>query len=254
MLREMIVTDVTRMGAPRVCVAGFFSDDGTPVRPVAPYKSPNEITEEFLWKNDVLIVRPFSEVRLSFTRPVSEPPHTEDWEIDARVGPELVRFLSPEERRLFLQGHLDPGVDSIFGAPVQEDRYICKGEGERSLGTILAEGVSEVTYGQKRYEEEEAKWEYRIRFTDESGREFGPAVTDLTFRAACDHLRDRKGWEPGEVSEWLTGFLSSEKRDVYLRIGLARGWKKHPDRCYLQVTGVYSFPDYLGGKTLRDFV
>lgn len=254
MLREMIVTDVTRMGAPRVCVAGFFSDDRIAVRPVMPYKSPKEITEEFLWKDDVLIVRPFAEVRMRFTCPIPDPPHTEDWEIHPLVGPELVRFLSPEERRTFLQGHLDSSVDSIFGAPIQEDRYICKGEGERSLGSILAEGVSEVTYGQKRYEEDEAKWEYRIRFTDGSGREFSPAITDLTFRAACDHLRDRKGWEPEEVGEWLTRFLGSEKRDVYLRIGLARGWEKHPDRCYLQVTGVYSFPDYLGGKTLCDFM
>lgn len=28
---------------------------------------------------------------------------------------------------------------------------------------------------------------------------------------------------------------------IYLRIGLARGWVKHPDRCYLQITGVYGF-------------
>lgn len=254
MRREMIVTDVTRMGAPRVCVAGFFSDDGTAVRPVAPYKSRKEITEEFLWKGDLLIVRPFSEVRLSFTRPISEPPHTEDWEIDTRVSPELVRILSPEERRLFLEGHLDPRVDSIFGAPIQEDQYICKGEGERSLGTILAKRVSQVTYGQKSYEDEEAKWEYRIRFTDGAGREFSPAVTDLAFRAACDYLRDRKGWDLGRISGWMTEFLGAARREVYLRIGLARGWKKHPDRCYLQVIGVYSFPDYLGGKALCDLL
>lgn len=254
MKRAMIVTDVTRMAAPRVCVAGFFSDDGTPVRPVVPYKSPKEITEEFLWKGDLLIVRPFAEVRLSFTRPISEPPHTEDWEIDTRVIPELVRILSPEERRLFLQGHLEPSVESIFGAPIQEDRYICKGEGERSLGTILAEYVSEVTYGQRSYQDEEAKWEYRIRFTDGSGREFSPAVTDLTFRAACDNLRDSKGWDLSRISEWMTEFLGSARREVYLRIGLARGWEKYPDRCYLQVTGVYSFPDYLGGKALCDLL
>jgi hypothetical protein len=116
----------------------------------------------------------------------------------------------------------------------------------------LAKRVSEVTYSRKQYENEEAKWEYRMRFTDGSGREFAPAVTDLTFRAACDHLRDRKAWAPDRISRWLTKFLGSAKREVYLRIGLARGWEKHPDRCYLQVTGVYSFPDYLGGKALCD--
>jgi hypothetical protein len=254
MKRAMIVTDVTRMAAPRVCVAGFFSDNGVAVRPVMPYKSGKDLTAEFLWKGDLLIVRPFAEVRLSFARPISEPPHTEDWEIDTRPGLELVRILSPEEKQSFLQDHLDPSVESIFGAPIQEDRYICKGEGVRSLGTVLASRVSEVTYGQKRYEGEEAKWEYRIRFTDGSRREFSPAVTDLTFRAACDYLRDRKGWDLGRISEWMTEFLGSAGREVYLRIGLARGWEKHPDRCYLQVTGVYSFPDYLGGKALCDLL
>lgn len=41
---------------------------------------------------------------------------------------------------------------------------------------------------------------------------------------------------------------------VYLRIGLARGWKKYPDRCFLQITGVYTFPDYLDGKIFADFI
>jgi len=40
---------------------------------------------------------------------------------------------------------------------------------------------------------------------------------------------------------------------VYLRIGLARHWKRFPDRCFLQITGVYSFPDYLGGRCHADF-
>ena len=31
------------------------------------------------------------------------------------------------------------------------------------------------------------------------------------------------------------------RQRVYLRIGLARGWDRHPDRCYLQITGVYGF-------------
>jgi hypothetical protein len=118
MRREMIVTDVTRMAAPRVCVAGFFSDDGVAVRPIMPYNSRKDITEEFLWKGDLQIVRPFAEVRLRFTSPIPDPPHTEDWEIHPMVGPQLVRFLSPEERRDFLQDHLDPSVDSIFGAPI----------------------------------------------------------------------------------------------------------------------------------------
>jgi hypothetical protein len=32
-----------------------------------------------------------------------------------------------------------------------------------------------------------------------------------------------------------------QRRTVFLRVGLARGWDRHPDRCYLQITGVYGF-------------
>jgi hypothetical protein len=38
------------------------------------------------------------------------------------------------------------------------------------------------------------------------------------------------------------------------KIGLARGWDEHPARCYLQITGVYTFPDFLKSKTFADFV
>jgi hypothetical protein len=41
-------------------------------------------------------------------------------------------------------------------------------------------------------------------------------------------------------------------RQVFLRVGLTRGWAKHPDRHYLQLTGVYSFPDYLQGRCFAD--
>ena len=43
------------------------------------------------------------------------------------------------------------------------------------------------------------------------------------------------------------------ERTTFLRIGLARHWGKFPDRCYLQITGIYSFPDYLDGRTFADF-
>lgn len=41
---------------------------------------------------------------------------------------------------------------------------------------------------------------------------------------------------------------------VYLRVGLARGWGGEAERrCHLQINGVYTFPDYLGGRCCADF-
>jgi hypothetical protein len=252
MQRSMIVTDVTRMQRPAVCVAGFFADDGAAVRPVMPYRSGKRITENFIWSGVELVVFPFAEVRLDFRNQISDPPHTEDWELDPRCRPELVRVLPTEERRDFLEDHVDGSVAEIFGAPIQEDQYIKKGEGERSLGTVLAKRIWRVGYEVRRYKDGEEKWDYRIWFTDHGGQQYGPAVTDLTFRTACDYLSTQKEWDPEKIGGWMTKFLRDH--NVYLRIGLARGWERHPDRCYLQVTGVYSFPDYLGGKTLSDLL
>lgn len=54
---------------------------------------------------------------------------------------------------------------------------------------------------------------------------------------------------PTHIARDLTHLLQA--REVFLHIGLARGWKEHPDRCYLQITGIYTFPDYLEGRTWR---
>ena len=74
-------------------------------------------------------------------------------------------------------------------------------------------------------------------------------VTDLAWRYYCDRRRD-EGTSPQAIARALATALRS--RQVYLRIGLARGWDKFPDRCYLQITGVYTFPDYLEGRTFAD--
>jgi len=63
---------------------------------------------------------------------------------------------------------------------------------------------------------------------------------DLAWHYYCDSLRG-----PDVERRLLPKadpYLRSSK--VYLRIGLARGWKEFPDRCYLQITGIYTFPDY----------
>jgi hypothetical protein len=40
---------------------------------------------------------------------------------------------------------------------------------------------------------------------------------------------------------------------LHLRIGLTRPWGERGDRCFLQVNGIYSFPDYLDGRSFADF-
>ncbi len=97
----------------------------------------------------------------------------------------------------------------------------------------------------------DGRWDYRITFTDSTGTQYRLAVTDLAFRCYLDHTRTQQNIPPDNAAKDLTELFQSAT--VYLRIGLARGWEKYPDRCHLQITGVYSYPDYLEGKCFADF-
>ncbi len=236
--REMTVTDITRMDGNRVCVGGYL-EDGTAVRPVAGRAGP---TEAWLAGLDGEAVAPFSVVslRIGWAPGGLRPPHTEDRAIPAN-GHRVVRTLSAGEQRSVLERTLSPSVRAIFDAAVHADpdnpwgRYVHSGEGARSLGTIRASGIEAVHY---RHYPERRRWDYRLRFGDESGEVYQLAVVDLAFRCGLDAQRD-DGLEPDAAARATLATL--QRQTVYLRIGLARGWDRHPDRCYLQITGVYGF-------------
>ncbi|MEO8288441.1 MAG: hypothetical protein ABI670_18605 [Chloroflexota bacterium] len=244
MRASVTITDLTRMQGDRVCVAGYLRD-GTCIRPVFHDKP---LTESWLWLKASLVIRPFAEVELEILDHTPHPPHSEDY----RVNPTYYRFmrlLNPDKRAALLEKIRDNSVASIFGAPIQQNNgwFITAGQGTRSLGTVKAATVDRVTYTQR----PDGRWDYRIAFKDGAGISYRLAVTDLAFRCYLDHARLTAGLPPDEAASQLTARFQGGP--LYLRIGLARGWEKYPDRCHLQITGVYSFPDYLGGKCFADF-
>ena len=87
-------------------------------------------------------------------------------------------------------------------------------------------------------------------FIDQEGTSYRLKIVDLTWQYYCDSLRDETN-APKEIAARIT--KDFENRQIYLRIGLSRGWKKFPERCYLQITGIYTFPDYLEGKNFSHF-
>lgn len=236
--RQMIVTDITRMEGNRVCVGGYL-EDGSAVRPVAGRAGPDE---RWLQSARGGSVEPFSVVELRVNRiPKSvTSPHTEDRMIHP-TGHRVVSKLSDAAQLDLLRHSLSPTVRSIFGAQVHADpdgpwgRYVRAGEGTRSLGTIEPRRVHAIRYA---HYPERGRWDYRLRFADGAGEEFQLAVVDLAFRRTLDGLRD-DGHSPAEAAAIVRETLLGQA--VYLRIGLARGWERHPDRCYLQITGVYGF-------------
>jgi hypothetical protein len=234
----MVVTDITRMEGERVCVGGYL-EDGAAVRPVAGRTGPDE---RWLHSARGAPVIPFSLVELHVGRAPKRlsAPHTEDRTIPAK-GHRVLRILSEQERQALLGQSLSPSVRAIFDAEIHADangqwgRYVRAGEGLRSLGTVRATSIRTVRY---QHYPERGRWDYRLRFVDGSGEEFQLAVVDLDFRHRLDALRD--GGLPLERIG-PTVLTALRQQAVYLRIGLARGWAKHPDRCYLQITGVYGF-------------
>jgi len=242
MRKQITITDLTRMQGNRVCVAGYDTD-GHCVRPVIPFTG---IAEPSLSAKGRVIVFPFAVVEYDFLGHKPEPPHTEDWPY-APASVRFVRRADEGQKRAVLTASLFPNVAAIFEQPIQRDigYYVLNGQGPRSLGTIQPQTIHAVIYQQH-----DGKWDYRFDFVDGGGAAYRLKITDLAFRYSCDWQR-QAGRAPDEISATLAATFQSST--LYLRVGLARGWEKFPERCYLQITGVHTFPDYLEGKTFADF-
>lgn len=241
-IKRLAITDVTRMYEGRVCVAGY-DENGICIRPVLP---PPGTFEDSLYVRGHAIVFPFALVQYELVKHLPQPPHTEDHVYDPRYV-RLIRRLDETERRSLLQRTLFAGVDAIFEAPIVsgEGLYIVRGQGVRSLGTIQPRRICQAVHQQS----PDGRWKHRLHFVDPKGSNYWLTVTDLAWRYYFDRQRS-EGRPPRQISAHLTSTLA--KREVFVRIGLARGWERFPDRCHLQVTGIYTFPDYLDGRTFAD--
>jgi hypothetical protein len=239
----LVITDLTRMHRGMVCIAGYDKDLHC-IRPILP---PPGISEhQLLGPNGKPIIFPFAVIRLDLLDPHPEPPHTEDVYFFSS-SPQFVRLAKDPQD--LLERILFPDVSAIFEQPIQSDFgfYVREGQGPRSLGAIRPDAIAKVGYEP---EPGGGAWDYRLAFTDARGDAYRLKITDLTWQYYCQSLRSEQR-DPAKIALELTHLLQT--RDVYLRIGLARGWNEFPDRCYLQITGIYTFPDYLEGKTFASF-
>lgn len=245
---KLIVTDVTQMGGTRICI-GAISENWETIRPVLPYPG---IDESFLYLEGGEVIRPFSRITLGLLSQTIDPPHTEDWEFPPFVLDH--RGELPVDYRInFLNKILDPSVEAIFGTELHEAKgryFVLHGTGERSLGTIKLNALKNINI--RNYD---GNYSYNVSFQDGSGRHYWMNITDLSFRYYVKQLiREGHNHFP-TISRMIEEKLVN--CDIYLRIGLGRGW--HPDnsqpqnRCYLFITGLYSFPDYLDGNCFADF-
>jgi hypothetical protein len=243
MKTQLVITDLTRMQRGMVCIAGF-DPNGRCIRPIL---SPPGIPEKALFDQGKPVIFPSARVEFFLLRNRPQPPHTEDVYF-VEGSPRFIERIDDLED--VLKKGLYESVQEIFAQPIlNEPGYsVSDCTGPRSIGTIQPGKINNVVYG---HEAVNDAWDYRLSFDDLKGETYRLKITDLTLHYYCDNLR-AQGETPAGIAEKLTREL--ESRTSYLRIGLSRGWKKYPGRCFLQVNGVHTFPDYLEGKIFADLI
>jgi hypothetical protein len=240
MRTELLITDLTFMRDGRVCIAGVDRNLRT-VRPGLPL--PNHIYKEQLYLENGKVIRPRAGVDMFLARaPDAEIPHLEDHIWFTYGSVEVLREASMERWHNILQRAASQTVEALFGVPIHRNQNIPEGTGERSLGTLKPAVIGNLWY--KGHDQRD--YQYRLKFTDAAEQVFDLPINDLTFLTYIERLRKNE-----LTLDYIMNLLLErcQRTETWLRLGLTRpfqGW------CWLQITGVYTFPDYLVGKNFAE--
>ncbi len=239
MKKTLVITDVTQMPqGNQVCIVGI-DKDGRSVRPVCN----RGFQKEYLIQNNKAIIRPAAKVEFDLKVIEINPPHIEDMGFD----PNSITskgFCNHDEWESALQKISCDTVEGIYEGYLQNGEWVLPGSKTRSISTLSNARIVniELTGGSVKP---------RITFVDNSNHEYCRPASDLTLWDRCYSQVKRQGKNPNEAAQELVALFQNADR-IYLRLGLARPWEQD-NKCWLQVTGVYTFPDYLQGKTFTDF-
>ena len=243
-MRELIaITDVTEMWASEVCIAGVTPEFKC-IRPVIE----GGVQLWDLYKDDIPIIFPGAKVWMDFSPAPITPPHIEDRTFDHRTI-EYKDAFEGKHWETLLRKTSSESVQAIFDDNLKE-RRVAPGTQTRSLGTIG--GVTTLDLNvDTRYDRRTV---LRMDFEDASGevhKRF--PVNDLAFRGMFSQLMETVETTPQAAASMMSKLKRADR--TYLRIGLARPTQigNYPETCWGQITGVYTFPDYLDGKNWSAF-
>ncbi len=250
MQHDILITDLTQMRRNNFCIAGV-TPKGVTVRPDI---SHNTIQEKHLIRNNQPIIRPRAVLRMDLQSKSSwDAPHTEDRDWINPDETEFLRLATEQAWKIALQRTLYESVHEIFETELYDNKRIEPGTGVRSLGTIRSESVDGFIYQPDMFER--GKYRYRLSFTQADGQCFEDLpITDLALRYYADYLRLHDKISCDDIQAMLLS--SFQTTEIWLRLGLTRPFQKKRDDdswCYLQVNGIYTFPDYLEGRCFADF-
>jgi len=223
MSHELTVTDVTRMRAPNVCVAGVHQ--GRTIR----LNNPPPTDE---WVASIGGLMPGDVVSVDCgpaAGPV--PPHTEDAEWDPKTLVKRHRLTED-----LLAEHLSTSafarVEDAFGAPwirgTGGNAAFKPGEGTRSLATIKVASVKvDVSFGK-----------IRVAFQDTTQGWAALPLQDLVVKQHQERCHVCASNLAQTLKREFEGALA------ILRVGLARQWQVpgHPSACWMQVNHILLMP------------
>jgi hypothetical protein len=220
---EIVVTYLTRMAPPRMCVAGLEPDTGVHARPVPRYGRLE--ASDLRSRGGVFGLA--SSVDLGAVVPRPSPPESEDVLFSLRAAG-ASDPLSGEEFWALLERSSEASLGEIFGPGLVRDGHTASMEeagGPRSLGHLRPRGQIklELSFGKA-----------KLHLADPDLGALRLPVTDL-------RLFDP---DTGELQEQLVGELAGriERCETVLAVGLSRPWA--PDdgelpRHWLQVNNVH---------------
>ena len=227
---DIIITDLTRFSNPDiVCTAGINPSTKECIRPM-PYLPAKECRR--------LNILPGAILRGNFVATHSQKPHSEDRRVSGRLS-----FAGPCESKKFreiLEATLSNSVEEGFGISLYA--------GQKHVPIEDAPEISIITLRIEPWDLEIVPDRYsegRIKaiFTDGAGMIFRYLpITDLGF-----YNYAMGEYENNRIEE-LNQFIHSQDV-VFLRLGLSRAHRSEDGRngFWLQVNGIYTFPEYLKG-------
>jgi len=222
---RIVVNHLTRMGSPRICVAGIDPETLEHVRPTTP---PTDLITRRLLRENGGPFRVGASVELGPVMPRPSPPETEDHDFYTHRATH-VEDLPADEFLSLLEAVSAQTLGEAFGPDLERIRWkyaVDPGCGIRSLAVVPIRGrpVLEV---------DERYGKLQLRFDDPAGRAY-LGVTDVRM------------FEEDQVtpSPKIVGDVARRLRkgvDGYLMLGLARAYKAPSDdreRHWLQLNGI----------------
>lgn len=222
---RIVVNHLTRMNAPRICVAGIETETFEHVRPTTP--AYDRITRRLL-REEGGVFRVGSVVDLGTVRPEPAPPESEDHRFETNrarhiedlTGPEFVALID-EVAAASLEDGFGPDLERVGWKYAVE-----AGKGDRSLAVVKARR-------RPRLDIDDRYGRLQLRFDDPDPPTY-LSVTDVRFYEP-DHTTIRRA-VVDDVAKRLRSGVES-----FLMLGLARAHQTSTDdrkRHWLQLNGL----------------